>query len=340
MWRVGEVCAAIAREQPHVVEINSPYLAAWAVRKLRSDFVGIKTFWYHADFIDTYIRPFLESSWPMRIANSRAPAAVDFLVEPFWSMVRSIARPCAAVFSASRYQADKLRSHGIENVIVLPFGIDKGTFRSEGYDPCFRTSAASAAGQGGDTPILLAMGRFAVEKRWDVLLDAFVRFRSRNPGLLVAFGDGPERPKLEKQMAGRRDVIFMGFEKDKKKLAAALASADLFVHACPFETFGLSVAQATACGVPLVVPDQGGAAELADDTFAERYPAGDAAACAAAIERILARDTQSLRISARRAGAAVPDVRDQMLRTVDVYRELLRKSGKEVTGNACSRLSA
>src|SRR5205823_6380227 len=134
--------------------------------------------------------------------------------------------------------------------------------------------------------IFVAMGRLAVEKDWPVVLEGFARASLRRRLVLLVFGDGPERPKLESLVAPGVDVRFMGFERDGDRLATALASADAFVHGCPHETFGLSVAQAIASGLPIVVPDRGGAAELAHPSFAELFRAGDAQACAAAVERL------------------------------------------------------
>ena len=75
--------------------------------------------------------------------------------------------------------------------------------------------------------------------------------------MLVLYGDGPERARLEARAP--HGVRFAGFEQDRDRLAAALASADVLVHGCPYETFGLGVAEAVACGLPVVVPDAGGA---------------------------------------------------------------------------------
>ena len=61
------------------------------------------------------------------------------------------------------------------------------------------------------------------------------------------------------------------------------------------------VAEAICSGLPLVVPDVGGAADLADPTWAETYPPGDAAACAAAIDRVHARDRADLTDALARA---------------------------------------
>ena len=52
----------------------------------------------------------------------------------------------------------------------------------------------------------------------------------------------------------------LGSSRTGSRLAAALASADVLVHGCPYETFGLGVAEAVACGLPVVVPDARGRA--------------------------------------------------------------------------------
>ena len=102
--------------------------------------------------------------------------------------------------------------------------------------------------------------------------------------------------------------------------------ADVLVHGCPVETFGLGVAEAVACGLPVVVPDRGGAAESVDPSCSEAYAAGDAGACAAAIERILARDPAELRARARDAAARVTTVETHFRRVVAVYERLLAES--------------
>jgi alpha-1,6-mannosyltransferase len=118
----------------------------------------------------------------------------------------------------------------------------------------------------------------------------------------------------------------MGFERDPRRLASALASADFFVHACPFETFGLGVAQAIASGLPLVVPNEGGASEQVDETFAERFRSKDGQACAEAMHRLWTRRGPSMKASALGAARRVTDVREQVERTVDIYRELLQNA--------------
>jgi alpha-1,6-mannosyltransferase len=129
---------------------------------------------------------------------------------------------------------------------------------------------------------------------------------------------------MEARVRGRGDVRFMGFEKDRMKLVTALASADVLLHGCPYETFGFAVAEAMSVGLPVVVPDGGGAGELAHGACSERYSPGDVDGCVAAITRLLAREPESLRRGALRAAEAFPSIYEQFAKTYEAYAELLR----------------
>jgi alpha-1,6-mannosyltransferase len=311
LWRLGRVRRIALREKPDVLEINSPYLAPLALRGMRPGAAGIRTFWWHADFVDSYARAFVG-----RFTSDRA---AERFTLPLWALVRRIAETCDATFTAGRHQADKLAGHGVPRVRHLPFGVDKDTFRPSARSDAWRAETK----RGRDVPIAVAMGRMAVEKEWPVVLEGFVRASRSRPMVLVVFGDGPERPGLESLVRGRADVRFMGFERDRDRLAAAIASADLFVHGCSCETFGLGVAQAIASGLPIVVPDRGGAAELAQPSFAELFRSSDADACGEAMLRLLARDGVRLREGALAGRDGVFAAKEQVEKTVDAYVELL-----------------
>jgi len=307
LWRPDKIREAVRTACPDVLEIHSPYVAALGALLSKPGTFGIRTFVWHSDFIDTYERVLVEGREALR------PLARGVAV-PLWAWVRRIANGCAATFCASRWQVGKLARHGVV-AEHLPFGVDKETFRPRG---------------GERSGTFVASGRLAIEKRWDVVLDAFARVSAKRPNArLVIFGDGPERARLE--MRATQNVHFAGFERDRDKLAEALASADALVHGCPHETFGLAVAEAIACGAPVVVPDEGGAAELARPEFSETYRAGDAEACAAAMERLLARDPFALRDAATRAAEGILSMREHFERLLARYRALLDQGASSIS---------
>ena len=303
LGRFDKIRARVRAEQPDILEAHSPYLGAAAVVAAGRSSSRVRTAFWHADHVGTYLEPWMGS-----------------LSRPLFQAVRVLLAPFDATFVAGAAQARKLRAVGIRNVEHVPFGVDVGTFRPDARSETLRQSLL---GEGNaDAALLVGVGRFAFEKRWDVVLDAFARVRARREAVLVLFGDGPDRAKLERRAPP--GVRFVGFETDRAKLAAALASADVLVHGCPRETFGLVVSEAVACGLPVVVPDAGGAVESAERSCGEIYPSLDAEACAEAILRLLRRDPVELRALALEAATRVPTAAEHFARVLAVYDDLLR----------------
>ncbi len=310
LWRIDKIRAEIRRVQPDVLEIHSPYVAALGCLAAPRGSFRARTFFWHSDFIDTY-REVLEK-------RARVPG-VGLVVEPLWQWVRRIGRACGATIASSRVMADKLRAHGVPRVELIPFGVDKDVFR-----PTARSEETRARLlRGAPGPLCIGVGRFAIEKQWDVVLRAFDLVRAKAPGArLWLFGDGPERAALERS-AGEH-VYFAGFVKDRSELATTLASADVLLHGCPFETFGIGVAEAVACALPIVVPDRGGAAEQAHHAAARTFRSGDAGDCArAALELVTESDRERVARAAADAAEAVPAIADHFRALYALYGRLV-----------------
>ena len=272
LGRFDKIRARVRVLRPDVVEAHSPYLAMAAVVAC-GRVSPVRTAFWHADHLSTYVEPLL--------AKALGSAVAARVSAPLWQGVRALLSPFDATFVAGRSQAARLRAAGVRDVVDAPFGVDGATFRPHARDGSRRRELLGGASAGA--ALLVGVGRFAIEKRWDVVLDAFGRVRAGREAVLVLFGDGPERARLERRAPP--GVRFVGFEQDRMRLGQSLAAADMLVHGCPYETYGLGVAEAVACGLPVVVPDAGGAAESADPSSGETYRSLDAAACAAAIER-------------------------------------------------------
>jgi alpha-1,6-mannosyltransferase len=304
---------AIEAERPDVLELHSPYLASFFGMRVPRDLARVRTFVWHADFIDTYLRPALEK----RVSRT----FTDRAVEPLWAWVHSISKSVDGTFVASRAQKAKLLDHGCERVILVPFGVDRQVFHTRiSRDETLRNELL----EGRREPLLVAVGRFAIEKRWDVLLEMAERAHAEKPFTLWLFGDGPERPMLE-SAAARLPFLRVGsFEKSRERLAAIYRAADAIVHACPYETFGLGLAEAVACGAPVVVPDAGGAFEQARDGSSFVYRALDAAAGARAITELLDEPARELRSNARDNADDVPGFETYMRRMMSYYEDFAK----------------
>lgn len=150
---------------------------------------------------------------------------------------------------------------------------------------------------------LLYAGRVSVEKNLPLLVDAFKKLcATRSDVALIIAGDGPY---LETMKAVLRDLPakFLGYQ-DDAQLRTLYASADLFVFPSRTDTLGQVVMEAQACGLPVLVSDEGGPREIVEDGVTGRIlPAAkpaDAVRWVATIDALL--NDASLR--ARMSGAA------------------------------------
>ncbi|MEK8051125.1 glycosyltransferase [Ideonella sp. DXS22W] len=117
------------------------------------------------------------------------------------------------------------------------------------------------------------VSRLAAPKRLDLLFDAL----DAEPRLAAlrfeVYGDGEERATLAQRAARHPNLRLHGFVPDA---AARLPAHDLLLHTAPREPFGLVVVEAMACGVPVLVPDTGGPADIVAGGAGLTYRAGDA----------------------------------------------------------------
>ena len=142
---------------------------------------------------------------------------------------------------------------------IFPRGLDHQLFNPERRDPAFWEKFGAATN--GEVR-LLYVGRISKEKDLDVLAQAYQRLRDEGLSIkLFVVGHGPYSQTLAETLP---DAIFTGYLKGKE-LAAAYASADIFVFPSTTDTFGNVIIEAQASGVPVIVSDSGGPKELVED---------------------------------------------------------------------------
>ncbi len=123
----------------------------------------------------------------------------------------------------------ELNERGFHNIVRWGRGVDTKTFQ-----PYERTLQL-------ERPVFGYVGRVSSEKN----IEDFLRLDL--PGTKMVVGDGPERMALEEKYPG---VYWAGY-KSGEALARHYSELDVFVFASRFETFGLVVLEALACGVPV-----------------------------------------------------------------------------------------
>lgn len=255
-------------ERPDLIEAQDPYLpgraAIWAGRTLGVPVIGF----CHSD--------------PATMAPATPEGRTVTGLRRLWAhRFRSFDK----VVAPSRYMAGLLGEAGLTDVAPVPLGVDLDVFHPQ---PDARARLRRALGLGARERLLVFAGRPAPEKRLGVLIQA-VRRLGGDYRLLLVGADGPRGDQ----------VLTLPYQTSAEALSAVLAGCDALVHANPFETLGLVVLEAMACGLPIVGVDHGGVGETVDPAVGVLVQASTPADLAAGIEALFAQDLEALGSAAR-----------------------------------------
>jgi mannosylfructose-phosphate synthase len=156
-----------------------------------------------------------------------------------------------------------------EDVAVVPPGFDDTRF----FPVSSATRQALKREAGLDGPLILALGRVAANKGYDLLLRSLPSVFSRVPGakLLLALGSTEPTPGETRQIEELRRlaadlgvgdrVIFRDYIPEED-LADTYRMADVFALCSRYEPFGMTAVEAMACGTPAVITTEGGLWEM------------------------------------------------------------------------------
>jgi alpha-1,6-mannosyltransferase len=304
-WDAAPITALLDRLRPDVVENCSPWRSAWIVGNWRGD--AVKSYFMHNDNVAAYFQRWFESL----ASHERIERAFSWYTRYMASFLDKF----DVVVTNGPALEKRLRARGLRIDAAMPLGIERGHFSPELRDAGLRAALLAQCGLPPEGHLLLGLGRHHREKRWDVVIDAAERAGASLPVGLILLGTGVESRALEQRIAGSPHIRLFRPVYDRERLARIMASCDALIHGSEAEPFGLVASEAIAAGLPLVVPDTGGCAEVADPLSSEKYTARDAAAAAQAIARLFARDPAMLR---RAAITAAGRVRSDREHTVDL----------------------
>ena len=280
LLRSGRVLHLLHRERPDVVECLDAYNLPWTALAYRRRAPGaVVVGGYRTDFPAAYVEPIVRGLWGWAPGGRRLAASARRAAERY---AAALYRRMDAVYTLSETAARRLEARGVGPVEVLPLGVDVDLFHPSRRDIGVRR----ALGVGDGAPLLAYAGRLDREKRPLELVEALAQLPGPLGAHLLLVGHGPHRQEaLDRAgalgLAGR--VHAPGFVDDRERLAALLASSDLYVSAMPHETFGVSVIEAQACGLPVVGVASGAMPDRVPPGLGRLAPPGDPSALAAAV---------------------------------------------------------
>lgn len=263
---------------PDVIHAVNPFILGWG-----------------SPYYSRRLKVPLVASYHTNVATYSRFYKLGFLYQPTRWHTRRLHNRARFNLCTSEATREYLLSEGIERVHLWPQGVDIRRFHPEKASKWWRVRLSG--GHPADR-VVLYVGRLAPEKGIG-RLKAILR---DVPGVRLAIvGDGPARRDLETEFAGT-PTVFTGLLLGEE-LAAAYASADVFLFPSTTETLGIAMIEALASGLPVLAPRSGATPEVVSHGESGLlYEPDSASALIEAVNKILADD--SLRAALGRGARA------------------------------------
>jgi glycosyltransferase involved in cell wall biosynthesis len=182
-----------------------------------------------------------------------------------WSRVRlaqrrvfeKISRQCDLVLCVSEYLKNRfveLFPSAEGRVAVVYNGVE---------DVYFNTG--SARQPIGVQPVVIVVGALVPRKGSEMFFALADKMKSMEPNLSFVVVSGKDSPDALRREAERRPNIELLGYCDAPRVAELMSKASVLLQASPTETFGMSIVEAMACGLPVVAVDAMAASEVAGD---------------------------------------------------------------------------
>jgi 1,2-diacylglycerol 3-alpha-glucosyltransferase len=156
-----------------------------------------------------------------------------------------IYNPSDLVICPSQFAEDELKSFGLTSPSKVI---------SNGILPGYRPEKLVRQDEWKEKFIILSVGRFAPEKRHQLIIEAIQKSRFRDKIQLILIGEGPMKEKLEKLggVLTNKPIIL---SLNQEELIYYYNISDLYIHAASIEIEGMTILEAMGCGLPLLVAE-------------------------------------------------------------------------------------
>ncbi|RMA92514.1 glycosyltransferase family 4 protein [Hydrogenothermus marinus] len=239
----AKIFEIIEKEEPDIVEVGSPYfLPSWINEK--KDFFGYRT----VGFFHSNIEGSLSSILKLKQLKKSSSLISEKIIKKEYSDFDIVITP-------SKYIENYINKIGIENTTTVYLGVDRTTFFYRKKETTLRAKYNIPK----DKIILIYVGRLTQDKDILELADIYNNL-DHNKYHLIIVGSGNKKKKLFKKI--KFNFTYFGYLQNKKQLAQILSLSDIYITTSKIETFGLSVVEAQACGLPVIAYKLGSLPEV------------------------------------------------------------------------------
>lgn len=234
-----EAMRQLKAENIGLIHSHCPFMSTFLARTIREINGAPVVFTYHTKF-------------DIDIAKTVPTKALQ---EQAIKLVVNNIRTCDEVWAVSRGAGENLRSLGYQgDYVVMENGVDY----PKGRVPEKRVAEVTKGYDLPDgIPIYLFVGRMMWYKGLRLIFDSLSRLWAQGRDFrMILIGDGTDRQAMEDYAAGKgleKKCLFLGAIRDRELLRAWYCRGDLFLFPSSYDTNGLVVREAAACGLASVL---------------------------------------------------------------------------------------
>lgn len=300
-------------------------LSIWRIRKIIRE---IKPDIVHAHYATSYgllgklagFKPFIVSVWGTDVFNF---PKTSFLHKYLLSSNLASATKVLSTSSAMAVEAAKYSKKG-SSIEITPFGIDLLKFKP-------RKNPVS------DGTVIIGTIK-ALEEKYgiDILIKAFIIVKNKHPNLdlkLIIVGGGKDELRLRNlavSLKGETSITFLG-RRDHILVPQILQSFDVFAALSRWESFGVSVVEALATGLAVVVSNAGGLPEVVENEISGIVvPKNNVIQSAESLERLILDKQLRIRLgdSGRRRAEMLFDWNKNVTDMIRIYKSVLMNNSR------------
>jgi alpha-1,6-mannosyltransferase len=307
--------ATLDQLKPDVLEASSP----WRSARLVGEWPGTapRALVMHSDPMSAYAYRWFDPIAPRHV--------VDQAFGTFWRHLQRVDKLFDGTITTGEDQTNRLLAGGMTRVITNPMGIQPGVFSPAYRDEGLRARLLARCDLDPSATLLLGAGRHGPEKRWPLVIEAVTVASTRAPVGLIIAGDGRDRARVARAAAQNPHVHLVSPITDRREVARLFASCDALIHGCEAEVFCTVGGEARGAGLPLIMPDRGGAADHARLSGGWLYASADPRAATQAILDFIAAPRDQVRARAIEHARHVRTIDEHFADLFAYYETLLAR---------------